>query len=321
MNRHPFRPSPRPLLLALLVLGFAVPAAAPGAAQTAEEASPPPEEAGAPVDLVPADEGTGATDGAVDAAGEEVPSETTEPPQQDLAADFYLSRCAGCHTIGEGYLSGPDLAPSLEWPAADLAKAVERMEKNVGPMTDEQVAGQVALLKDEEVKQRLSAARERQVADMAATLEPASPEVGEDLFHGGRAFAAGGVACSACHRASRGGQVRGGNLSVDLTDAASRLGEQALIAAAENPGFPLMRAAYADHPITRQEAVHLAAYLEEVDGAAGEGRRPAAAGSRAEAIGWWGGGAAVLFLAAMIVLYRGRNRGVRARLVQRARQR
>lgn len=294
MNRQPLRSSPRLPLLALLLFGLAVPTAAPGAAQTAEEASPPPEEA---------------------------PSEAAEPPQQDLAADFYLSRCAGCHTIGEGYLSGPDLAPSTDWPAADLAKAVERMEKNVGPMTDEQVAAQVELLKDPQVKQRLSAARERQVMEMAATLEPASPELGEALFHGRRAFEARGVACSACHRVPRGGQARGGNLAADLTRAASRLGEQALIAAAENPGFPLMRAAYADHPVTRQEAVHLAAYLEEVEAEAGDGRRAPTAGSRAEAIGWWGGGTAFLFLAAMIFLYRGRNRGIRSRLVRRASQR
>lgn len=336
MTRHPFRSRPRLILLALLLFSLAAAGLAPGAAQTAEEP-------GATVDLEPPVEGTGAPDRAVDAAapepppvpgepgGEEAgaagggapaelaPTETAKPPQPDLAADFYLSRCAGCHTIGEGYLSGPDLAPSTGWPAPDLAKAVERMEKNVGPMSDEQVASLVELLKDEAVKQRLSAARERQVTEMAATLEPASPELGEALFHGTRAFAAGGVACSACHRAPRGGQARGGNLAVDLTQAASRLGEQALIAAAENPGFPLMRAAYAGHPVTRQEAVHVAAYLEEAE--AGQGRRAPAAGSRAEAIGWWGGGAAILFLGAMIVLYWGRNRGVRARLVRRAHQR
>lgn len=309
MNRHPLRPSPRLFLLALAVLGLTVSAAAPGAAQTAEEASPTPEEASALVDLEPAPE---------EATGDAAP----EPPQQDLAADFYLSRCAGCHTIGDGYLSGPDLAPSTEWPAPDLAKAVERMEKNVGPMTDEQVAGLVQLLKSEDVKQRLSAARERQVTEMAATLEPASPEVGEELFHGARPFAAGGVSCSACHRAPRGGQVHGGNLAIDLTKAWSRLGEPAVVAAAENPGFPLMRAAYAEHPVTRQEAVHLAAYLEEVDEEAGEGRLSTARSTGpAAAIGWWGSGAAALFLGAMVLLYRGRNRGVRARLVRRAHQR
>jgi mono/diheme cytochrome c family protein len=289
MSEHAFPTTP--LVLAALLLGAAL---APGAALS-QEASPPPEEAGVPVDLEPA------------------------PPEEDLAADLYLSRCAGCHTIGEGELSGPDLAPSTGWPAPDLAKAVERMEKNVGPMTDEQVASLVELLKHAEVKQRLSAARERQVAEMAATLEPASPAAGEELFHGKRAFRNRGVSCSACHRAG----VRGGTLAADLTDAHARLGEQALISAAENPGFPLMRAAYASYPVTRQEAVHLAAYLKEVGEGAAD--RPAGAATPpaplATRIGLWGFAAAALFLAAMVLLYRGRVRGVRAGLVRRAHQR
>lgn len=316
MNRHPFRPATRLLLLALPALVVCV-AAAPGVAQTAEEATPMPEGSGATGEPVPAEEGAEAP--AEGAASTEQAEEAAETPEEDLAADFYLSRCAGCHTIGEGELSGPDLAPATGWPAPDLTKAVERMEKNVGSMTDEQVAGLVELLKSEDVKQRLSAARERQMMEMAATLEPASPEIGEELFHGGRSFGAGGVSCSACHRAPKGGQARGGTLAADLTKAYSRLGEQAVIAAAETPGFPLMRAAYADHPVTRQEAVHLAAYLEEVDEAAGDER--AAAGAAGVPIGWWGAAAAALFLGAMVLLYRGRNRGVRARLVQRAHQR
>jgi len=281
------------LLTALLVvLGTA--GAAPLAAQGADEAA--------------------ATAAAPAGAGDQEP-EPPEAPQQDLAADFFLSRCAGCHTIGEGVLTGPDLAPATEWPAADLTKAVERMEKNVGPMSDEQVAALVELLEDEDVKPRLSAARERQVAEMAATLEPPSPEIGEALFHGRRPFAAGGLACASCHHA--GGA--GGNLAVDLTQAASRLGEQALIAAAETPGFPLMRAAYSGHPVSRQEAVHVAAYLEEVDQDAAAGR-PVAAGT-VPPVGWWGGAAAAIVLASLSVVYRGRNRGVRARLVRRAHQR
>jgi mono/diheme cytochrome c family protein len=251
-------------------------------------------------------------------AGAARSQEPSPPPAPDAAADSYLSRCAGCHTIGEGYLSGPDLAPSTGWPAEDLAKAVERMEKNVGPMTGEEVAALVELLRDETVKARLSAARERQVAEMAATLEPASPAAGEALFHGGRPLRNAGLACSACHLAGS----RGGNLAVDLTGAAARLGEPALVSAAENPGFPLMRAAYARHPVTRQEALHLAAYLQELDGEAGDGRAGAAAARRpAVRLGLWGSAGAALFLAAMVLFYRDRNRGVRARLVRRARQR
>lgn len=252
---------------------------------------------------------------------EGVPGEEEAPavPETDRAADFYLSRCAGCHTIGEGALSGPDLAPSTEWPRPDLAAAVERMEKNVGPMTDEQVEMQVDLLKSDDLEQRLSAARERQVAEMAASLEPPSAEAGRELFHGGESFTNNGVPCSACHRAGE----KGGTLASDLTDAHDRLGEQAVMSAAETPGFPLMKASYGNRPVTRQEALHLAAYLEQVSERAADGEEagtPAAppAGAR---FAWWGAGAALLFLAAMIWLYRGRNRGVRAALVREAHSR
>jgi hypothetical protein len=83
-----------------------------------------------------------------------------------------------------------------------------------------------------------------------------------------------------------------------------------------------MRAAYSGHPVSRQEAVHLAAYLAEVDEETGDGRAAIAPPPGGGAwIGWGGFAAAVLFLGAMVPLYRGRNRGVRARLVRRAHQR
>jgi hypothetical protein len=151
---------------------------------------------------------------------------------------------------------------------------------------------------------------------MAATLEPASPRRGAALYHGGEPFARGGLPCAACHRAGD----AGGTLAVDLTGAVERLGEQAVISAAENPGFPLMRAAYRDHPVTRQEAVHLAAYLAELEPPA-EGSAAAAPPPAGPPIGAWGGGLAAVLLAAMLLVYRGRNRGVRRPLVAAARRR
>lgn len=280
------------LVVAVLALG------GPVAAQDDEPGTPPAAE--------PATEP--ATESAEPAAA------TAAAP--DPAADLFLSRCAGCHTLGGGVLTGPDLAPAAGWPTEDLAKAVERMEKNAGPMSDEQVDDLVALLQDENVQPRLSAARERQVEEMAATLEPASPRRGQALFYGSEPLRNGGVACFACHRAGDGG----GNLAVELTGAAERLGETGLRSAAENPGFPLMKAAYAAHPVTRQEAVHLTAYLMQI----APSRQEAAAGFAEAAggpVGAWGAGVAVVFLLAMWVLYRGRVRGVRASLVREATRR
>lgn len=271
---------------------------------------------------------------APDAATPEAEAEG-EPAEDDPVADFYLSRCAGCHTVGGGYLTAPDLAPSTDWPASDLALAVERMEKNVGPLSAEQVEQLVALLKSENVRQRISAARERQVQEMAATLEPASPRRGKALFHGEEPLRKGGLACSACHRAGEPeGPKYGGSLAADLSDAYARLGESALMSASEKPGFPLMKAAYQGHPVTKQEAVHLVAYLEEISPPAaeeGDGDRGAAAPARPAApttpIGTWGTVLAVLVLLTLTVPLlssrgrrRMRGRGVRAALVERARR-
>lgn len=331
-------PLPLSALIAACLLFVAVSAAVQ---QPADPGSPPAGEAGAPVDVEPAEEGAGAPLVAVDRADPEAPpapgaatatgeggsgtaaepgtgatAEEAGPAEEDRMADFYLSRCAGCHTIGEGDLSGPDLAPSTEWPDDDLATAVERMEKNVGPMTAEQVDGLVELLQDPEVKQRLSAARERQVEEMAASMAPPSPSTGRELFHGGETFENGGIACAACHRAGE----NGGILAVDLTGSYERLGEQALVSAAASPGFPLMKAAYGERPVTRQEAVHLAAYLEELGEEVGDGEEAAAAAPPSP-VGLWGAAAAAVLVASLLFLYRGRNRGVRAELVRAAMRR
>lgn len=258
-----------------------------------------------------AQEGAGAVE--PPQASTESATDAAEPaPEADPVADFYLSRCAGCHTVGGGRLTAPDLLPSTGWPAEDLALAVERMEKNVGPLTDEQVEGLVAFLRSPEVQPRIAAARERQVQEMAATLEPASPRLGQALFHGEELFGRGGVSCSACHRAGE----HGGTLAVDLTDAHTRLGESALLSASTNPGFPLMQAAYREHPVSRQEAVHLVAYLEEIAPEKGSPSSP---------VSLWGTLAAVAILASLtlpLVRRRSRRRlagrGVRAALVDKA---
>ena len=261
------------------------------------------------------------------------PSEAAEPapennglPEEDPVADFYVARCAGCHTVGGGELTAPDLLPSTGWPEADLTLAVERMEKNVGDLSREQVDDLVDFLKGPEVQARIAAARERQVAEMAATLEPPSPRTGRDLFHGEEPFARGGMPCAACHRAGE----HGGNLAANLTDAYARLGESALLSASESPGFPLMKAAYEDHPVSRQEAVHLVAYLERVSPekpSDEDGETEGAGAAGGPPVGTWGTALAALVLVTLAFpLARSRSRrrlagrGVRAELVKKSRR-
>jgi ubiquinol-cytochrome c reductase cytochrome c subunit len=240
------------------------------------------------------------------------PPDPAEAPQADPYAALYLRICAGCHTIGGGPLTGPDLLPSMRWPREDLRVAVKRMEVNVGPMTDEEVDGLTDLLKSPDVQEKLAAASEQRVAEMAASLDPGVPATGRRLFFGERRFANGGVGCFACHAAAG----RGGNMARDLTDVHGRMGEQSVRSATEQPAFPMMRAAYGSRPVTAQESAHLAAYFAELTGAAPlqPGAQPAA--EPTGILHAAAGGFVILVFGGVALLARSRRAGVRSRLVR-----
>jgi mono/diheme cytochrome c family protein len=168
-------------------------------------------------------------------------------------------KCAGCHTIGGGALSGPDLKNAAGYPRQTVLDAVKRMEKNVGPLQSAEVESLTEFILDPEAATRVKKQQEQAALREAATLEPGSADKGRALFLGRVSFQNGGVSCAACHQA--GG--RGGNLAASLEDSYTRLGEQSLLATAQNPGFPVMRAIYEPQPVTKQEAIHLAKFLEE----------------------------------------------------------
>ena len=189
------------------------------------------------------------------------PSVTNAPAAEDLIARKFVQMCAGCHTIGGGKRTGPDLVTSIAWPVPDLKKGVKNMEKNVGPMTDETLDAFVALIKSPEVKQRLAAAEQQIAAMFAAKMAPASAELGGQLFRGTAPFANGGLACIACHAVDG----KGGNLGLPLNGVHQKLGTTALVSAIEKAGFKIMEPAYRRHPVTAQEALHLAKYFETLN--------------------------------------------------------
>lgn len=183
---------------------------------------------------------------------EEVPADT--------AAIAFMMKCMGCHTLGGGALSGPDLKPTAGWPVNNLRDAVIRMEKNVGPMSQEEIETFTQYLLDTEAANRLAAEQQRAALQQAASMEPGSAEVGAALFMGQRPFQNGGLSCASCHQAAG----KGGNLAVSLEEVFTRMGEVPLISACEKPGFPVMRTIYAQAPLSKQEAVHVVKFLEEV---------------------------------------------------------
>lgn len=222
----------------------------------------------------------------------------------DKSADDFLTRCSGCHTIGGGPMKGPDLAPATQWSEADLEVSIKKMEKHVGPISAEDVAALVLLLKDPTLKERLTAERELSSAMMAASLDAPDPSLGVALFFGNKSLENGGMPCGFCHRAGD----RGGALGPDLTALKDRLPHTAMLSALEGANFPVMRPAYADHPITTQEAIHLAGFLEILD--------EADSAQDATWVPLVGGGVASFLLLLIGLFFRNRGpAGIRARMV------
>lgn len=229
------------------------------------------------------------------------------PP--DPIAGRYVSQCSGCHTIGGGKLKGPDLEKALEWPEGSLRLAVKKMEKNVGALPDAELDAYVALLKAPDVRARLDRERARAMAEVAATLEPPSAATGRALFFGKRPLANEGLACVACHTAAG----EGGTLGPDLTTLGAKLDAVAMVSAFEQTNFAVMRDAYRAHPVTKQEAVHLAAFFGALD------PTPSPFGKTANLVLAASGAALPLLgMLSLLLLRRGRGQSVRARLVQGA---
>jgi len=225
----------------------------------------------------------------------------------DPTINLFNEKCSGCHTISGGMLVGPDLKSVCSWSNDDAAKAVKRMEKNVGPLAPEQVTALVKFLKDPNAAKKLKEAAAAKVEAPTATGEIAkgSPEVGEKLFAGSAPLKNGGMACIACHQVSG----AGGTMGPDLTGVADKMGETGLASACEQTPFKVMKAAYKDHPVLKQEALDLTAYfvsLKQSHEKKSEAPVPV-----------YGLAIALVVLAAIAVGYRNRNTSARDKLQRR----
>ncbi len=245
-----------------------------------------------------------------------------------LASEIFDTKCAGCHTIGGGAMVGPDLAPSSKWSDTDLQKSIKDMEKNVGPLTDEEVDALVVFIRaplsnkstpapnsnaqSTEAMQQLSAANPQLKANQKADTETitGTPEAGEPssgarLFNGQQSFKNGGLSCIACHQA----EGRGGTMGPDLTGIAAKMPAKALINACQNTPYKVMKTTYKEHSITHQEAVDLSAYLDKIK----DSKAPA----REVPVPLYASATAGLLLGLMAIGYRNRNKSVHIKLKRR----
>lgn len=230
----------------------------------------------------------------------------------DPAAAAFQKKCAACHTVGGGkFGDAPDLNVVAAWPKTDLLAAIKRMEKNVGPLTDADLAELAALLQAADVRARLAAEQQRLLRALAASVAPGDPNAGRALFAGSARLANGGLPCSSCHTAAG----SGGSLAVDLTGALGRLGQAGLLSSIQGANFPLMQAAYRTHPVTAQEATNLTEYFKSIDVAGA----PAVRTTSGPPVGRIGAALAVVCAVPLLLLARRRRpAGTRARLVHAA---
>jgi mono/diheme cytochrome c family protein len=176
----------------------------------------------------------------------------------DAAAGRFALSCAGCHSLAGVKLNGPDLTPATAWPLDQLKTAIKRMEKNVGPLPEAEIASLAELLKAPDVRDRIKAEQERIQAQFMSKMAPPDADIGRRLFLGTEPLRNGGLACAACHTAAG----VGGNLGPDLTGIFAKVGGQTpLVSSIEQASFKVMAPHYRRHPVTKQEAMHLARYF------------------------------------------------------------
>lgn len=203
-----------------------------------------------------------------------------EPPP---GAVLFGKKCAGCHTLGDGDRSGPDLlgvtdrrdhdwirafvrSPVAKISAGDVqAIALLRKFNNLtmpdNPLSDTEMNDLLAYLADctkkGGCKPFLGVVKhaKESTADERAT--------GRALFEGRIGLSNSGPACISCHSAGDAGLLGGGTLAADLTSVHARLEDTGLQSALESTPFPLMRDIYTSRPLTAGEAYSLKSFLWE----------------------------------------------------------
>ena len=196
---------------------------------------------------------------AVELAVSKPAGDTPGTGKRDASAAKFMTTCAGCHSLDGKLRTGPALnVAAAGWPEPQLAAAIKKMEPKAGPLPDDVVAGLVAFLKSSDSRERLKAEELRMAAQFASTMDPGDAVAGKEIFRGARPLKNGGMACASCHEA----EGFGGNLGLPLNGIFEKTGgELPLVSAIEQAKFKIMEPHYARHPVTKQEAMHLAKYF------------------------------------------------------------
>lgn len=264
-------------------------------------------------------------------------SQLPRPATGQETAQFFRQNCASCHTIGGGRLTGPDLKgvtgrQNPDWlikfvqnPAAMLASGdayvmtlKDEARGIVMPTIPGMTRGRAEALL--ELIDNESALEESQFKGIVVSTEPFTEQdvaQGRQYVLGRNRLASGGPACIGCHSIRGTGALGGGRLGPDLSRVYERLGGDSprrnLTAWLTAPATPTMASVFRLHPLAGEEIQALIALFES---SARSGGEEDASGSLAYLL--VGVIVAVIGLAGMDAIWRGRLRGVRRSLVSAA---
>jgi mono/diheme cytochrome c family protein len=201
-------------------------------------------------------------------------------------APYFKQNCAGCHTIGGGALTGPDLKHVIwrkdrDWLVQLLLNpkavihggdpyALALLARSRGEVMPHRfgmtrhLAGALLDFIEDESKKSKSQFVGLPIPDRPLT--PSDAARGRELFAGRLRLANGGTACIACHTVHGTGAAEGGRLGPELTKVYERVGgRNALTAHLWAAATPTMQPLYKDHPLEPEEVLSLTAYLAEAD--------------------------------------------------------
>ena len=249
------------------------------------------------------------------------------------AARYYDENCALCHTIGGGDMAGPDLKGSTDrrdrrWLVRFLldpegvvesgddyaVKLVAKWDGNVMPATDgltEHMAEELV----EYIERRSRDAAEPPTDEASLVFTDEDRARGLAIFTGQLRLTGGGPSCLSCHGLGGAASAVGGLLGPDLAAVHTRLGgARGTTAWLAAPPTPMMRALYRKAPLTEDESRALAALFEN---AAAVPAMPVSTERRRLLIAGLAG--AVIGLVVMGIVWSGRFRSVRRRLLSGSR--
>lgn len=224
----------------------------------------------------------------------------------DSQAKLFVLKCTGCHTIGGGDLSGPDLKRAASYPQNELISAISRMQERVGPLSSKEINELANFIKSRDAGERIKQENEKLTKLTEAKSDPPDVEIGRGLFTGAKPLKNGGTSCISCHSVAGAGILGGGKLGPSLENAFKKFGKHNLASAIENSNWKIMKEVYKAHPITKQEAIHLVGFFRSIQ------NEPA----KNYTVGFLGFGivGCLLFYGLTAFFYRNRNTGVRNKL-------